>query len=300
MKKIILFLSLCIIFTVKAHAVIHVVTASQDLAAIAREVGGNLVTADSLARGNEDLHFVEPRPSMVMKMKKADLVVKIGMDLDIWMNSLIGAARNDKIVYGAPGYVDASVGIERLEVPAGKVDASMGDIHIYGNPHYWLDPANGRFIADNITDGLCRVSTEHCREFRQGDQRFKQQLEVKLKGWLAQMQPLKGAEIVTYHNSWIYFAKRFDLQIIGNIEPKPGLPPTPSHLNQLINTMKADKVNVIMMDPFYPLQGPQKVAGETGATIVVVPCSVGGQPDVKTYFDLFDSIIGNLKNAFRR
>ena len=280
-----------------AWAKLRVVTTTTDLKWLTEAVGGDLVDADSLSTGDQDIHFVEPRPSMVMKLKKANVLVRTGLDLDMWADSLVGAARNGKVVYGAPGYVDTSVGIELLQIPLGKVDAAMGDIHIYGNPHYWLDPANAAVITKNILDGLARIDPKNEAVFTENRKKFLAQLEAKLKQWAEKAAQLKGVKLVTYHNSWVYFAKRFNMELFGNIEPKPGLPPSPAHLERLISMMKEDRVPVIMVETYYPLNGPKMVAEKTGARIVIVPSSVGGLPGIKGYFDVFDYVLNHLVDA---
>ncbi|MCB4755835.1 MAG: metal ABC transporter substrate-binding protein [Elusimicrobia bacterium] len=282
------------------HAAVRVVTSSQDLESIAKMIGGDQVVVESLAAGDFDLHLIEPRPSMVFKVKQADMMVRVGMDLDMWMDSLIAASRNKNVVFGAPGYVDVSAGIPKLQVPEGKVDASMGDIHIFGNPHFWLDPVNGLNMAETILKGFIRVSPENEAVFRRNYAAFIKTLGEKIGEWDKKMEPFAGKTLVTYHNSWIYFSQRFRLDIVGNVEPKPGLPPTPSHLAKLIETMKAEEAAVILVDTFFPLQGPRKVAEKTGASILIVPSSVGGKPNVKNYFDLFDAIINDLVSAFNK
>ncbi len=294
-------LSVLLLFCVSGlHAAIRVVTSSQDLEAIAKIIGGDKAVVESLATGDLDLHLVEPRPSMVFKVRQADMVIRIGMDLDMWMDSLIAASRNQKVVYGAPGYVDVSAGIPKLQIPEGKVDASMGDIHIFGNPHYWLDPVNGIMMAETIMKGFIKVSPENEAVFRKNYTVFVQALGDKIDEWDKKMEPFQGKPLVTYHNSWIYFAQRFRINIVGNVEPKPGLPPTPSHIAKLIEVMKAKDAKIILVDTFFPMQGPRKVAEKTGAAVLGVPSSVGGKPNVKNYFDLFDAIINDLVSALNK
>lgn len=273
---------------------IFVVTTTEDLADLVKAVGGDKVKVVSLSYGYQDPHLVEPRPSMVVHLKKADMLVKIGMDLDIWVDSLVAASRNSKIVYGAKGYVDASVGIYRLEVPQGKVDASMGDIHIYGNPHYWLDPENAKIITKNILDGLCRVSPENAEYFVNSRNRYLEKLDKAIKTWQKKLEPYKGMKVVTYHNTWSYFVNRFGLEVIATVEPKPGIPPSPAHLNSLINLMKKEKPVMILHEVFYPKKTSEMVAKETQTRLVVLPTSVGGVKEVKDYISLFDYIVDSI------
>ncbi len=276
---------------------INVVTTTTDLADLVKVVGGERVKVISLSKGNQDPHFVEPKPSMVLELKKADMLVKIGMDLDMWVDGLIAAARNSKIIYGAKGYVDASVGIERLEVPKEKIDGSMGDIHIYGNPHYQTDPASARPMTKNILDGLCRISPQNCQYFKDNRQKYLKKLDEKIDTWTTMMTEFKGSNIVTYHNSWPYFARRFGLNVVEHIEPKPGIPPSPAHLSKLIKVMREKEVKVILIEPYFPLKGCKMVAEKTGAKILIFPPSVGGVKEAGTFLELFDYNINQLVKA---
>ncbi|MEW6608670.1 MAG: metal ABC transporter substrate-binding protein [bacterium] len=276
---------------------INVVTTTTDLADLVKVVGGDRVEVVSLSRGSQDPHFVEPKPSMVIQLKKADMLVKMGMDLDMWVDGLIAAARNKKIIYGEKGYVDASVNIERLEVPKEKIDGSMGDIHIYGNPHYQTDPASAKPMTKNILEGLCRISNKDCNYFKHNRQEYLKKLDEKIGTWTTMLAKFKGSNIVTYHNSWPYFAKRFGLNVIEHIEPKPGIPPSAAHLSSLIKVMKEKKVKVILVEPYFPLKGCQMVARETGAKILIFPPSVGGVKEVQDFLELFDYNINQLAKA---
>ncbi len=278
-----------------AFGITTVVTASTDLADITRQLGGARVTVDSLARGDQDLHRIEPRPSFVTKLAQADLVVRIGMDLDLWMDALLRSARNAQVREGGKGYVDASAGIAPLEVPTGKVDGASGDIHLYGNPHYWLDPANGKIIAKNILAGLVRVDAGGAEHYRKNYATFCVRLDEKLAAWKKQLEPLQGAKIVTYHTTWSYFNRRFGLVLAGTVEVKPGIPPSASHLNALLGMMKREQVQIVMTTGYYPARFTQLITRETGATAVVLPTSVGGSRDATDYFALFDTTVARLR-----
>jgi ABC-type Zn uptake system ZnuABC Zn-binding protein ZnuA len=297
MKKLFLTFAVLAFWAGAARAEIKVVTASTDLKYICERLGGPEVKVESLASGDQDLHMVEPRPSMVFKLKKADLVVRVGLDLDMWMDSLINAAKSKKLFYGAPGYVDASAGMPLLEKPEGKVDASMGDIHIYGNPHYWLDPANAKIVAKNILAGLKRAAPEKAAVFDGNYEAFIKETDEKLAGWQRRMAPLKGLKLVTYHGSWPYFAARFGLDVAGHVEPKPGIPPSASHLDGLVKKMKAENIKVILTESYYPRKGPEFLAGKTGAVVVTAAVSAGGAKEVKTYFDVFENVVTELEKA---
>lgn len=277
--------------------VLRVVTTSTDLADMVRIVGGDKVTVTSLSKGTQDLHKVEPRPSMVMQVRKADMLVRLGMDLDLWTQSIIDAARNSKVLYGGDGYLDASRQIEKLQVPTGRVDMRMGDIHIYGNPHYWLDPTNATLILEDITAKLCRLLPSEERHFKQNYHQYAREIDSAIVKWQQIMHPFAGMKIVSYHNSWIYFAEQFNLEIIDYIEPKPGIPPTPSHIASLVEKMKDEQVKVIIIEPYYNLRVAETVADRTGAGVLVLPSSVGGVDGVDTYLVLFDHIIHKLSEA---
>lgn len=284
--------------SITLNAKIKVVASSQDLKNIAEYIGGEEVSVESIADGNYDLHTIEPRPSMVIKIKNADAIIRIGLDLDMWMDSLIAASKNEKVMFSKPGYIDASKGIAVLEKPQGKVDGSMGDIHIFGNPHYWLDPENGKIIAKNIKEGLSRILPQKEKIFEENYINFCKQIDEKMKMWKEELSSLKwNRKMITYHNSWIYFARRFTIEIPMEIEPKPGIPPNPSHISRLIELIKKEDIKVIMIDNFYPLSTGKKLAKETGAKIVIVPSSVNGEKGVDDYFKLFDYIIVHIKKA---
>lgn len=304
MKRYVLFVSLLALVLFEClspvySAKVKVVTTTEDLADIARNVGGSRVSVVALAKGAIDPHMVEPRPSMVNQLRDADLFVRIGMDLDVWAQSLVDAARNKDIVYGAKGYVDASVGIRKLEVPTVKLDPSMGHIHIYGNPHYWLDPANGKVIARNVLQGLCRVSPSDKSYFEQNYREYTAELDKAIAQWSQAMRPFKGTKVVTYHKSFVYFLDRFGLDEFGNIEPKPGIPPSPAHVNSLIKRMKSEGVKLILMEPFYPKKFPEMIARETGAKLVICPSSVGCIKGVTSYIGLFDCLVSRVTAALR-
>jgi len=297
MRKILLIAAALALWAGAARAEIKVVTASSDLKYICERVGGSEVKVESLASGDQDLHMVEPRPSMVFRLKKADMAVRVGLDLDMWLDSLINAARNKDLFYGGRGYVDASAGVPLLQKPEGKVDASMGDIHIYGNPHYWLDPANAKVMAANVLAGLKRLAPDKAAAFDANYAAFCREADERLASWSARMAKLKGLKVVTYHDSWPYFAARFGVTVAGHVEPKPGIPPSPAHLEALVKKMQAEGVRVILTESYYPRKGPDFLAARTGAKVVTAAVSAGGAKDVKTYFDVFDRVIAELEKA---
>ncbi len=286
-------------WVVSASEKLKVVAITTDLADFIRVIGKDKVEVVSLTKGNQDPHFIEPRPSMVMKVKNANVLVRIGMDLDMWIQSLIDASRNSKIMYGGIGYVDASERIEKLEIPTVKVDASMGDIHIYGNPHYWLDPENAKPILETILKNLSAQLPSDAEYFKKNYKEYLHQLDSAIAVWKNKMAPFAGSKIVTYHNSWPYFAKRFGLKLVDFVEPKPGIPPTPSHVISLIENIRNEKVKVIIMEPYFNLKVAESIAAKSYSKVVVLSPSIGGLEGIDTYLDLFDYNINKLAESLK-
>lgn len=300
---VLLMMTLSLSFNPLAVAKIKVVTSLPDLADIAKQIGGDKIDEFAIAKGYQDPHFVDAKPSYIIKLQKADLFVQVGLDLEIgWVPSLLEGARNKKILWGGAGYVDASQGIELLQVP--MVDPSKlraeGDIHIFGNPHYWLDPLNGKKIAANIFHGLVRISPEDEPYFKQNLDAFNKKIDETTKRWLYKMQLYQGVEIFAYHNSWPYFEKRFGLKIAGFIEPKPGIPPTPKYLVSVIKQMKSKNIKIIIIEPYFPKKSAELVAKNTGAVVVELAPEVGGMPGVDDYFQVFEYNISQLIQAFEK
>ena len=282
-------------------APLRVVTTTEDLGAIAREVGGDHVTVDVFSRGYQDPHFVEPKPSFILKLVNADLLVVVGRELEIgWLPPLLTQSRNARIQAGAPGYLDASLNVKILEIPTGQVTRAMGDVHASGNPHYWLDPGNGRFIAQAIKDKLTGLRSSDAAYFAQRYADFDKRLAEAERRWDAAMAPFKSAKVVTYHRSWPNFVDRFGLNVIGYVEPKPGIPPTASHTVALIQEMKRLGVKIILVEPYFDLRTPQAIARDTGAEVLVLPPSVGGVPEASDYIKLFDVAVNKLVDALKR
>ncbi len=293
-------LLLTTIFSTRAEAKkLSVVGTTGDMAALAREVGGDRVDVDSIARGYQDPHFVEAKPSFLLMLRRADLVVTVGLQLEIgWLPPLVTQCGNPKIQPGAPGYLEASQFAEILDIPTGPVTRAMGDVHPLGNPHYWLDPANGRRIAKGIADKLGQLDPANAAYFAQRFKDFDQRLTTAEQKWDAAMKPYRGRKLVTYHNSLPNFAKRFGLNVIGYVEPRPGIPPTPSHTIELIGVMKRENCKIIMVEPYFDLKTPNSIARETGAKVVQYLPSVGGEKGVDDYFKLFDYDLDLLTKAF--
>lgn len=291
--------SLLIAFALPAAAAVRVVTSLQDFASIADSVGGKRVETLALARGYQDPHFVEPKPSFVLKLSKADLLIVAGLELEIgYLPPLIDQSRNDRIHPGGAGYLDASLGCDILERPTGVVSRAMGDVHPFGNPHYWLDPSNGRIIARSIAARLTQLDPAGAADYKTGLAAFETALTEGEKRWDAALGPFVGTEVVTYHNSWPNFLKRFRLVAAGYIEPKPGIPPSPSHTAEIINLIREKKIAVILMEPYFDSKTAQSVADKTGATALKFIPSVGGVPEAKDYISLFDYDVNLLASAF--
>ena len=285
----------------RAQGKLTVITTTEDLASIARDVGGDRVSVEAIARGYQDPHFVEAKPSFILKLQKADVLIVVGRELEIgWLPPLIQQSRNAKIQPGADGYLDASLQAEILEVPTGQVTRAMGDVHPLGNPHYWLDPENGKRIAKSIADKFSQVRPNDRASFQQRLTDFTTRLDAAEKRWLAQMAPYKGTKVVTYHRSFPNFAARFGLDIIGYVEPKPGIPPSPQHTLDLINEMKRQNVNLVLVEPYFDMKTPNAIGRATGAEVLVLPPSVGGVKDVADYFKLFDYDINLLVEAIKK
>jgi zinc/manganese transport system substrate-binding protein len=282
----------------QARATLTVITSTEDLASIVKEIGGDKVTAESLAKGYQDPHFVEAKPSFVIKLHNADLLVVVGRELEIgWLPPLITQSRNAKIQPGGSGYLDASQTVRILDIPTGQITRAMGDVHPQGNPHYWLEPGNGRKIAKALQDKLSAMSAGDASYFAQRYADFDKRLAEGEKKWQAAMAPYKGLKVVTYHRSWSNFADYFGLDVIGYVEPKPGIPPSPSHQLEVTEEMKRQGVKIILVEPYFDLQTPNKMARDTGGKVLVMPPSVGGVKEAANYIQLFDYDVNLLVSA---
>jgi ABC-type Zn uptake system ZnuABC Zn-binding protein ZnuA len=294
-KKSILFIVLMAGMMIVANAgTIKVVATTTDMRSIAEFIGGNKVSASSIATGYQNPHFVDPKPSYIISLSNADLFITVGLDLETgWSPQLLSSSRNPKIQKGSPGYVDASAGVALMQVP-NSVNRAEGDIHIYGNPHYWLDPNNGKTIARNIADGLERVDPSNKSFYEANLKTFDDKIDARMKEWLIKMTAFKGTKIIAYHNEWCYFETRFGLQIIDFMEPKPGIPPSPSQIMKVIKEVKADNIKVIISSPYFTTSSSDMVSQQTGAKKLILATSVGGFDTIKNYFDLFDYNINLL------
>ena len=278
---------------------IKVVTTTTDLRSITEIIGGNKVSVTAIATGYQNPHFVDPKPSYIINLSNADMFVTVGLDLEIgWSPQLLASSRNSKIQKGSEGYVDASIGIGLLQVPT-SANRGEGDIHIYGNPHYWLDPLNGKVIARNIANGLERVDPSNKSFYENNLQAFFNNIEVKMRQWEAVMAPFRGTKVIAYHNEWVYFETRFGLKIVDFMEPKPGIPPTPSQLVKVIGEVKANNIKVIITSPYFTTSSADVVAKQTGVKVLTLATSTAAFPPIKNYFDLFDYDIAQLTAALK-
>jgi ABC-type Zn uptake system ZnuABC Zn-binding protein ZnuA len=278
---------------------IRVVTTTTDLKALTEVVGGDLVDVDSLARGSQNPHDLEVRPSLMIKVRRADLLVLNGLELDGWADVVIQGANNPNVIPGAPGRVDASQGIMVLEVPTTRVDRSMGDVHPVGNPHYTVDPGMAPAITANILGGLVRLAPQHRSVFERNRTQFLARLDEAMTRWSALLEPFKGAKVVVDHNMWPYFLTRFGFVQAGSIEERPGIPPTPTHLTKLIALMKAEHIKVVIMVPWADQKLSERVAQEAGAKAVTLANAVGALKGTDTYIDMLDYNLKTLAQALR-
>ncbi|MEW6774659.1 MAG: metal ABC transporter substrate-binding protein [Bdellovibrionota bacterium] len=290
-----------------------------DLGAIAREVGGAQVEVTVFAKGVEDPHFVEARPSFIKALSRCDLYLQVGLELEIgWAPLLLQSARNGKVLPGNPGFLDASEGLVPLGVPTGPVDRSMGDVHAGGNPHYLLDPLEGLRVARLIRDRLGMLSPENRAGFEANYEASRKEIlsallgeslaaapdaeEIaqryaaegpgalgdKLQGWLGALSPYYGSKIVTDHDLWPYFARRFGLVVVGHLEPKPGVPPTARHLAGLVERMKAEKSGAILTSAYFDPRHARFVSENTGARVAELANQVGSRPGTESYLQMVD------------
>lgn len=298
-KKSFLILAALVFCTGVFAGTIKIVTTTPDMKSIAEFVGGNKVSVSSIATGYQNPHFVDPKPSYIISLTKADLYVTVGLDLETgWSPQLLSSSRNTKIQKGASGYVDASEGMTLMQVP-GSANRAEGDIHIFGNPHYWLDPLNGKTIARNIANGLERVDPANKSFYESNLQSFNTRIDTKMKEWQTKMAPFKGTKIIAYHNEWVYFETRFGLQIVDFMEPKPGIPPTPSQLVKVIKEVKANNIKAIISSPYFTTTSSDVVSKQTGVKILILATSAGAFDSIKDYFSLFDYNIDQLTKALK-
>ncbi len=292
LRTIVLTSAIALIMAATAVAQVRVVASTSDLAYFAREIGGELVEVESIARPSADIHFVEVRPSYMVKVRKADVVLKIGLELDQWMDQIIGGSRNSRLIV-----VDCSKHIQPMEVPDFKVDARHGDIHRYGNPHYWLTPVNAGPITDAIVEALSDADPRNADRFMERQETFLSQLDSGLAELVTTIETLKGVEVVTYHNSWPYYNEYTGLIAAGFVEPYPGVPPSPSHVKDLTSLIHDRGIRIIGVEPYFDQRVPQRIAQETGAKVVVLYPSIGGRAEQETYLDWLTGNVNALTEA---
>lgn len=278
---------------------LRVVTTTTDLRALTEAVGGDLVEVDSLARGNQNPHDLEVRPSLMVKVRRADLLVINGLDLDQWAEVVVQGANNPKVLPGAPGRVDASEGLPVLEVPATRVDRSMGDVHPAGNPHYTPDPGMAPGVTANILAGLARLMPEARPALEKNRAAFLARLAEAMPRWQATLAPFKGARVVQYHADFVYLLARFGLVKAGAIEDRPGIPATPGHLARLIQEMKQAQVKLVVVEPWNDVKLAERVAREAGARVRVLAPSVGAVREATSYLDTVDYNVRALADGLR-
>ncbi len=291
--------SLCLAGVPAQAAKIRVVTTLTDLADLTRAVGGDLVDVKSLATGVEDTHGVPMKPSFVPLMNRADLLMLVGFDCEhAFLPALIEASKNPRIRYGSPGYIDCSQGIVPLNVPK-STGHFEGDVHPYGNPHYMLDPVLAETALENIYNALSEFAPEHKAEFTRNRDAYLARLNAKIIEWHAALAPFKGTAFVSYHEHWPYFAARFGLVYFGTIELKPGIDPTPRHIEELITAMKENHVPIVVREPQFPEKVPRLIAQQTDATMITLPIMPGGVPNTKTYIRMMDYIVHTIASAMK-
>jgi zinc/manganese transport system substrate-binding protein len=299
MKRIFLTLLCLISLVLPAHAKLKVVATLPDLASLAREVGGDKVEVSAMAKPTEDSHFVDARPSFVVQLRDADVLIDGGAELEIgWLPPLLQNARNPKIEVGKPGRVQASQGIRLMNIPTNATRAA-GDVHSLGNPHFVVDPIIAKTVALHIAQAFSALDAPNAAVYDANYKKFEATINTKLQEWGAAMLPFKGQNVVAYHDSWVYFAHRFGLNIDTFLEPKPGIPPSPSHLAEVIEKMKAQKIKAIIVEPFHDRKIAEKVASSTGAKVVDFAQYPGGLPNTDTYVKLIDRLVANLTAALK-
>ena len=282
-----------------ADETLQVVATLPDLADIARHVGEDRVEVSSIAVGFQDPHYVDPKPSFIVKLNRADVFIGVGLDLEVgWVPPLLNQARNPRVLRGSPGWVDASEGIEILQKPTRQLSRAEGDIHIYGNPHYWMDPLNGKLIAAHLSRVFSDLRPQWAAEFDGNAKAFSQSVDDANARWQRQLAPYRGRKVVAYHNSWPYFEKRFGIEIVAFIEPRPGIPPTPNDLLRVITLMRQENIKIVLHSVYYDDKPSRFVASKVGGNIVTLATSVGGADDTPDYVALFDHNVRLLLEAF--
>jgi ABC-type Zn uptake system ZnuABC Zn-binding protein ZnuA len=283
----------------QAAGQLRVVASLPDLKALTEAVGGDLVDVDVLARGDQNPHDIEVRPSLMVKLRRADLLIRNGVEGDPWVEPLLHGAGNGRLVRGQPRHVDVSRGIPILGIPQGPVDRSRGDVHPDGNPHYTLDPGNAPTVTATILEALARLTPEHRGTFEARRRAFLARLDAALARWQATLAPFRGARVVTYHDTWVYFLDRFGLATAGTVEDRPGIPPSPTHVAELIRAMKAQGIRAVVYEPWADRRLAERIARETGARAVALAPAVGATKEATSYLDMFEFNVNALARALR-
>ena len=297
----IIFIIFCIFYPGSAVATINVVTTTQDIASIVKEVVGDLVNIKAIVRGYQDPHVIEAKPSFMLKVNRADLLVYQGLELEVgWLPMLIQGGRNKKVMPGQLGHLDISQAISPLAVPVGELDRSMGDVHPQGNPHYHLNPENGLLMAGIISDRLIRLDPENADAYEVNLKDFRRRLEEKIRAWKTRMQKFQGLKVITYHATWNYLLDFLSIESIGTIENRPGIPPSGKHLSELAKVMQQENARVILQANFFEKKYSDLLVGKTQGEVAVLPAYVGGVPEASDYFKLFDVLINRLGQAFEK
>jgi len=291
--KNILMLLMTVFFWMNSWATVKVVATLPDLADLTRQIGGDRVKVDFIVRGNQNPHFVDVKPSYMMKLKSADVFLMIGMELELWAPQIIDGSRNSSL-----DVVDLSKNITKLEVPA-RLDASQGDVHRFGNPHYWLNPRNVKTMVQEIVASLAKISPNDEQFYKANAEAYLKRLDVKIAEWEATMKPFRGSKVITFHKSWSYFADWLGLIIADQVEPKPGIPPSPSHTTELIQLVRTGNIKAIIVEPFYDTSAPEQIARSTDARVLQLPTSVGGVEAAKDYISMMDYNIETLVTVLR-
>ena len=292
-------LGLCAVSLISAQATaqLKVVATTPDLASVAREIGGDKVNVVALAKPTEDPHFVDAKPSFIVTLNRADALIEGGAELELgWLPPLLENSRNSRVAAGAPGRIVASEGIRLLEIPT-SFDRSKGDIHSLGNPHFMVDPAAAKVVARNVATHFAQLDPKNAATYNANLARFNSRLDAKLAEWQKELAPYRGAKIVTYHRDFIYFAQRFGLSIVDELEPKPGIAPSPAHLAQVIGEMKRDNAKIILVQPFQNRKTAETVARQTGATVIDAPQQPGAASNTSSYFDNMDNLVRAIARA---
>jgi len=295
MQRTVMMMALAVLLVLPVVGQIKVVASTSDLADFASIVGGEQASVEFIVRGTQNPHYIDVKPSYMLQLKRADIFLVVGLELELWAPRIIDGSRNDKLLV-----VDCSRGIKRLEVPTQQVDKSMGDVHPLGNPHYWLNPENVGVILSTIADAFSQLAPEHAEKFRSRRDQYLGTLDVANTQWKKLLAPFAGSKLVTYHSSFSYFAEYYGLSVVDQIEPKPGIPPTPSHTSGLIALMRTAKVGVIALEQFYPANVAEQIAQSTGAELVRVSTSTGGLEGTETYLKLMEHNVRSLADSFAR